>query len=122
MERKMIVTRNYYPRYYGKRSSRYAYRSYYVGIPRPHTCDAVVGTCDAVVPDGWVPGVNGAIAARTHDAVTRLPGYRPVDIPPGFYQCPECGREIDGIHQYTRVYDGAVVNVCARCGAEWVSA
>lgn len=81
----------YYPYYHGKRNTRYSYNSWFItpstdfsSLGRSNS--TFVGLCDASVPLGWVQGVRGAGAARTWQAVTRLPGYTP---PP--MRCRKCG-------------------------------
>lgn len=74
--RKQVISRRYYPTYYGSRNTARSYRSYYVGgTVRSGSADHVVGTCDASAPDGWVTGVRGGYAARTRAALNLLPGF-----------------------------------------------
>ncbi len=61
---KTIITIRYYPEYRGRRSTRWSYRTWYVGAPRPGTGDAVVGLVPDDTPDGWVYG-RGQYPART---------------------------------------------------------
>jgi hypothetical protein len=73
--KKTVIGRRFYPVYYGKPNTQCSYRSYYVGdTVRKGSADFVAGTCDASVPDGWVPGVHGN-PARKRTALDVLAGF-----------------------------------------------
>lgn len=77
--RKIVISRRYYPLYYGKINTYRSYRSYYVGGQvRKGTADRIIGTCDASVQDGWVIGVKGASVARTSEALNTLSGFQAI--------------------------------------------
>jgi hypothetical protein len=80
MEKKLVISSRYYPTYYGRRSTSYSYRSWYIGTAATALtrADRIIGRCDATTDEGWVTGVQGATAARTFDAVRRLPGWEAI--------------------------------------------
>ena len=54
---KPIVSRRYYPVYYGQESTNYSFRSYYIGkMPRKGTADQLIGYVPDTLPNGWVDG------------------------------------------------------------------
>jgi hypothetical protein len=66
MKTKKVISRRYYPTYYGQMNTYRSYRSYYVGgEPRRGSADRVVGTCSINVPDGWIDGPNGNPTRRS---------------------------------------------------------
>jgi hypothetical protein len=75
-QKKNVISRRYYPIYYGRVNTSYSYRSYYVGgTIRSGSQDQVIGQCDATAADGWVRGVRGGYAARTRPALELLPNF-----------------------------------------------
>lgn len=72
---KQIISRRYYPTYYGRTNTYRSYRSYYVGgTVRPGSADRIVGTCDASVADGWILGKRQNPIRSANDLYL-LPGF-----------------------------------------------
>ena len=77
---KKVISGRYYPSYYGRRNTRWSYRSYRV-VKADHECiysEYAVGYCDGDVREGWVSGPMGAVATRTVRELRNVPGFRPV--------------------------------------------
>ena len=59
---KNLISRRWYPIYHRRESTRFSYRSFYVGEARKGTADRVVGMVSDETSGGWVPGPHGAPA------------------------------------------------------------
>ena len=62
MEEKMkkIISRRYYPYYYGRINTHYSWRSYTVGgTVRQGTADRLAGYVSDDITDGWIIGARG---------------------------------------------------------------